>query len=397
MNEIDKIAAPDVVGVQFLLKSERLKPRMATFTLFFLLGVIFASWASRIPDIQEKLHIGVAELGGVLLGMPIGSLTSVLITGFLVERFGSKLVCILSTLLSCTALIGLGLAPSALTLAFVLAVFGAADNILNIAMNTQAIGVEKLYGRTLMSTFHAVWSLGAMAGAAIGGIFATSQIEPPLHFACIFLFVIVGLVLISRWLLTNDTQSGQKGPLFSLPDQSLWILSIICLCAMMTEGAMADWSAIYYKQSLSKSGGSASMGYTAFALIMSIGRFTGDYLTNRFGITKMLIVSGGLISLGIGIALLYPVSFAIILGLGLVGAGVACVVPIAYSAAGKSKTMSAGMALNAVSTIGYTGFLVGPPLIGFLADASSLRIALGIIMLLGAAILLLASKASSTA
>lgn len=372
--------------------THRLKARFGTFVLFFILGFAFSSWASRIPDIQEKLHLSVSQLGGVLLGMPIGSILSVFVTGYLIETFGSRLICLWSAIFSGTVLVSLGYAPTPLLLTVGLAFFGAADNILNIAMNTQAIGVEALYKKTLMSTFHAVWSLGAMGGAAAGGFFATYQVIPLSHFLIVFGFMTVSAFSIFAWLIQSDPKTEQKQPLFALPDKSLWVLSAICLCGMMSEGAMADWSALFYKSTLTNKTSSPTMGYTAFAFAMSVVRFTGDWFINKVGTFKTLIISGLLMSLGLLIALGFAVSYAVIIGFGLVGAGVACVVPIVYSTAGKSKTMSAGMAIAAVSTIGYTGFLVGPPIIGFIAEATSLRFSLGIVILLGLLIVLLTKK-----
>jgi MFS family permease len=152
---------------------------------------------------------------------------------------------------------------------------------------------------------------------------------------------------------------------------------------MMTEGAMADWSSLYYKSVLSDPEASPTLGYTAFALVMAVGRFTGDRLTQRVGVQTMLYASGALIASGLSLALLLPISWIVVVGFGMVGAGVATVVPIVYSAAGRSSTMSAGMALAAVSTVGYTGFSFGPPIIGYLAELTSLRVSLGMVILLG--------------
>jgi MFS family permease len=361
----------------------RLKARFATFTLFFSLGYAFASWASRIPDVQQRLHLGVADLGSVLLGMPIGSLVSVLLTGWVIGRLGSKRVSLLSAVLSAISLVWLGQATSAVELAAALFFFGAADNVLNIAMNTQAIGVEAMYGRTLMSAFHGVWSIGAMVGAAAGGWLASGGIITSVHFvgsAGVMLALVFG---VSPWLIKADSKSEGKQVVFALPDRSLLVLSIIGFCCMMTEGAMADWSSLYYKSVLSDPEASPTLGYTAFALVMAVGRFTGDRLTQRVGVQTMLYASGALIALGLSLALLLPISWIVVVGFGMVGAGVATVVPIVYSAAGRSSTMSAGMALAAVSTVGYTGFLFGPPIIGYLAELTSLRVSLGMVILLG--------------
>lgn len=370
----------------------RIWARFATFVLFFALGFAFASWASRIPDVQEYLHLGVAELGSVLLGMPIGSLVSVLFTGWIIGRLGSKQVSLLSATLSALSLVYLGQASSAFELAVGLFFFGAADNVLNIAMNTQAIGVEALYGRTLMSAFHGIWSAGAMVGAALGGWLASQAVAVGWHFVASGVVVVVLAFGVSPWLIKVDEKPEGEQPIFALPDRSLLILSVIGFCCMMTEGAMADWSSLYYKSVLTEPTASPSVGYTAFALVMAVGRFTGDALTYRLGIKTMLYGSGALIVLGLSLALLWPAPLVVVIGFGMVGAGVATVVPIVYSAAGKSSTMSAGMALAAVSTVGYTGFLFGPPLIGYVAEATSLRISLAMVVILGCLIMLFTQK-----
>lgn len=360
--------------------------RVATAGLFFAMGAAFATWASRIPDIQEAMNLSAAQLGGVLIGMPVGSLSSLLVSGALVTRFGSRNLTVLIAVLHVAVLPFIALAPTTWQLTLALVLFGNCENLLNIALNTQGVGVETRWGKPILTSFHALWSLGAMTGAAVGGVLAGLGVPPARHFLLVGIAVAAAGVLAYRFMLpTDDQPGGQKGekqPLFALPDRPLLLLGLICFACMLTEGAMADWSAIYYKQTLT-SAGIATTGYTAFTLTMALGRFGGDWLTTRLGARAMLTWSGLLIAAGTSLALSLPTPPVVVAGFMGVGLGVATVVPLAYSAAGRSTTMSAGLALSAVSTVGYTGFLLGPPLIGFLAEASSLRGALLLLVALG--------------
>lgn len=365
--------------------------RTATGVMFFTMGVGFASWASRIPDIQEKLNLNAAQLGGVLIGMPVGSLLSLLFTGALITRLGSRTVALAIMLVYALTLPAIGWATSPWQLTAVLFLFGACGNILNISLNTQGVGLEYLWGKPILSSFHGLWSLGAMTGAAFGGLFVARGVVPFQHFLLIGSIILSSGLVAYRFMLKNDRQPEEKQPLFALPDRPLLLLGLIAFCCMLTEGALADWSAIYYKQTL-HGVGVATTGYTAFTFTMAAGRFSGDWLATRLGIRMMLQISGLLIALGLGLALSVPVPFAVVTGFMLVGLGVASVVPLVYSVAGRSETMSAGLALTAVSTVGYTGFLLGPPLIGFLAEAFSLRQALLVVVVLGLGIAVLARR-----
>ncbi len=375
-------------------KEKPLAARVATGSLFYAMGVGFATWASRIPDIQERLHLSVAQLGGVLIGMPAGSMISLLFTGAVVTRLGSRAMAVLVTLALALTLPVIGLATTSWGLFAVLFVFGAFENMMNISLNTQGVAVEIGWGKPILSSFHGLWSLGAMTGAALGGVLAANHVSPFRH----FLFVGVATVALGlvayRFLLGTDRQGSAKQPLFALPDRPLLLLGLIAFACMLTEGAMADWSGIYYKQTL-RGAGVATTGYTAFTFTMAAGRFGGDWLTARFGIRRMLQFSGLFIAAGMALAVLVPLPVAVVAGFMGIGVGVATVVPLVYSVAGRSETMSAGLALTAVSTVGNTGFLLGPPAIGFLAEAVTLRGALGLVVALGVIITLLAGRVRS--
>ncbi|MBS1918205.1 MAG: MFS transporter [Bacteroidetes bacterium] len=366
--------------------------RIAVSSIFFLAGLCFSSWASRIPDIQQKLHLNNAALGGVLLALPSGLLTSLPIAGWLVAKFGSRIVVICAALLYACTLPMLGIVPQTWQLVACLFVFGMASNMLNISMNTQAVSTEALYERTIMASYHGLWSLAGFSGAAIGTLIVVLGIAPYQHFLIITSALLLILSIASRFLLKEDSNRNEHQPIFAKPDKSLINLGIIAFCSMICEGAMFDWSGVYFQKVIHPDKTLVAAGYTAFMSTMATGRFIGDWFTTKIGIKKILQVSGALTATGLLIAILFPYFITAIIGFLFVGAGVSSVVPLVYSAAGRSKVLSPGVAIAAVSTIGYLGFLFGPPCIGFIAQASSLRISFALIAVLGSAITVMATR-----
>ncbi|HMH21290.1 MAG TPA: MFS transporter [Puia sp.] len=365
--------------------------RIAVSSFFFLAGLCFSSWASRIPDIRLRLHLDNAALGAVLLGLPAGLLTSLPLAGWLVAKFGSRPVATLAAILYPCTLPLLGLVDSIWQLVACLFLFGMGGNLLNISMNTQAIGTELLYKRTIMASYHGIWSLAGFSGAAIGTLMIGLGLHPFQHFLIVGAVALLIVLIASRHLIKEDAAHGDQ-PIFAKPDRSLINLGIIAFCCMICEGAMFDWSGVYFQKVIQPPKGLVAAGYTAFMATMATGRFLGDWMATRWGIKKILQGSGVLTASGLLIAILFPWLFPAIAGFLLVGAGVSSVVPLVYSAAGRSKTLSPGVALAAVSTIGYLGFLFGPPFIGFIAQASNLRVSLGLIAILGSIIAVMAAR-----
>ena len=366
--------------------------RIAVSVFFFIAGLTFASWASRIPDIKEKLQLTEAGLGSVLLALPVGLMSSLALSGWLVSKFGSRRIVICAALIYPFILLWLALAATIFQLVIGLFFFGLFANFVNIAMNTQAVGVEGLYGRSIMASFHGLWSLAGFTGAAVGTLFVSESISPLVHFLMIWIASVL-LVLVSfKSTLPSSSDVKNKQPIFVLPDRRILLLGFIAFCCMICEGAMADWSGVYFKKVVESPASYITLGYVAFTGTMATGRFLGDWLVTRLGVKRMLQFSGTLISSGLMLAILFPNMIMATLGFLLVGFGVSSVVPIAYGLAGRSKTMTPGMALSAVSTIGFLGFLIGPPMIGFIAQASSLRWSFVLIALLGFGTSLLASK-----
>lgn len=366
--------------------------RIAVSSLFFLSGLCFSSWASRIPSIQQHLKLSNAGLGSVLFALPVGLMVSLPLAGWLVARYGSRIIVIGAALFYTCTLPLIGIAQESWQLIAVLFIFGLGGNLLNIAMNTQGVGVEAIYGRSILASFHGIWSLAGFTGAAVGTFMISQHVLPNFHF--LLISGISLLILLCSWsfTLTTDINTNGEQPIFAKPDKSLLNLGIIAFCCMICEGTMFDWSGVYFQKVVQAKAAWIGAGYTAFMSTMAAGRFVADRLVTRFGIKRILQISGIVITAGLLVAIIFPYIPTAIAGFILVGAGVSSVVPLVYSAAGKSKKVSPGVALAAVSTIGYLGFLMGPPIIGFIAEASSLRVSFVLIALLGLTTSVVASK-----
>ncbi|MGI4832212.1 MAG: MFS transporter [Janthinobacterium lividum] len=368
--------------------------RIAVSTSFLLQGLCFSTWASRIPTIQQRLHLSETELGGVLLAVPVGLLASLPLSGWLVARYGSRNVVVVGVLLYAAVLPLLGLAATTVQLMAGLVLFGLASNLANISVNTQGVGVEALYGRSILASFHGVWSLAGFIGASLGTLMIRWHIDPLTHFMGMAATVFFGVVLMRPYLVPADPPRPADQPLFVLPDKELLLLGVLAFCSLLAEGTMFDWSGVYFKKIVQAPPAWVGLGFAAFMSMMATGRFVADWFTNRFGRVRTLQLSGLLTTSGLTLAVALPSLATAALGFMLVGLGVSSVVPLVYSAAGRSRTMPAGVALAAVSTVGFAGFLLGPPVIGLVAGLSSLRVSFAIIAVMGLAVAALARPAA---
>lgn len=365
--------------------------RVAISVFFFVAGLTFASWASRIPDIKNELRLSDAGLGLVLFALPVGQLLSLPLTTWMIARFGSRSVVIAMALLYPLTLVLLAMTTTTPQLVCALLIFGFWANAMNISMNTQAVGLEKFYGRSIMASFHGLWSLAGFTGAIVGSFFVSKGISPVYHFS-IVCFTTALLVIAAYKYTLPDTGNTNQQSFFTRPDRQILMLGLIAFCCMLCEGAMADWSGIYFQKVVDSPKALTTLGFVAFTGSMATGRFIGDWLVTKFGVKRILQLSGYIISVGLLTAVLFPSMPGSTLGFLLVGFGVSSVVPIVYGLAGKSTSMSAGAALASVSTISFIGFLIGPPVIGFIAQLSNLRISFTSIALLGFATAFLATK-----
>lgn len=368
--------------------------RVAVSASFLLQGLVFSTWASRIPTIQQKLHLSETELGGVLLAVPVGSVFSLPLAGWLVANYGSRTLTVAGVLLYAAMLPLLGLAATTVQLLAVLVVFGLGSNLANISVNTQAVGVEALYGRSILASFHGIWSLAGFIGASLGTLMIAWHVVPTTHFALIATIVWLGVALLQACLLPTDPPRPADQPLFVLPDKELLLLGVLAFCSLLAEGTMFDWSGVYFREIVQVPPARVGLGFAAFMSMMATGRFVADWFTNRFGRVRTLQLSGVLTTAGLTLAVALPALSTAVVGFMLVGLGVSSVVPLVYSAAGRSRTMPAGVALAAVSTVGFAGFLLGPPVIGLVAGLSSLRVSFAIIAVMGLAVAALARPAA---
>src|SRR5215203_2877090 len=364
--------------------------RLAVGCLFFLQGLCFASWASRIPTIQQNLNLSDTALGIVLFALPVGSMIALPFAGWLVTRFGSKRIATNALLAYSIFLLGIGLSQNIFILVTSLVFFGMAGNISNIAINTQAVNIEARYGRNIMASFHGLWSLAGFAAAGIGTLMIGENIFPSKHFLLISSLIILGITASFRYLLPDEKKETSTASFFIKPDKRLLVLGVIGFCCLICEGAMFDWSGIYFQRVIGAEKNWIGAGYTAFMCTMAGGRFIADWITHHLGFKKTVQYSGILISTGLAMAIFFPFLLPAIIRFSLVGLGVPSVVPLIYSQAGKSENISPGAAFTAVSSISFLGFLIGPPVIGIIAGAFDLKISLALIALIGSSIIFIA-------
>ncbi|MBB6097977.1 MFS family permease [Deinobacterium chartae] len=356
--------------------------RTAVSTVFLVNGAALATWVSRIPAIKRDLGLSDGVLGLALLSMAAGALFAFSVTGYLIARYGSRRVTVAAGLLFCAALPLLAVAPSLALLVLTLALFGALNGAMDVAMNAHGVEVEARYGRPILSSFHGMFSLGGLIGAGIGALVAGAGITTEVHFAAAAVLLEAALLLVALRLLPTPPAHRPGDSVFALPSRSLLGFGIIAFCASMTEGSMADWSAVYLRDTLGTGAGYAAAGYAAFSLTMTAVRFGGDALVARLGPVFMVRWGGLVAAVGLGSALLLGHPAATLLGFACVGIGMATLYPLVFSAAGRTPGVTSGTAIAAVATMGYSGFLAGPPFIGLLAEGISLRGALGLVALL---------------
>jgi MFS family permease len=367
--------------------------RWAVSLFYFGMGLCFATWASRIPTIKTALHLSDGVLGTTLFALPVGQLTMMFFSGKLVTRFGSHRILPFSVLMYTFSMTNLGLAQNAWQLALGLFAFGIFANLTNIAINTQGVYTEELFKRTIMSSFHGAWSLAGFTGALVGLGMMAMQLSTYTHFLIVAAVVLLLVAFNVNYLVKAKEKIQRiKEKRFSKPDKSLVLLGIIGFCSMASEGVMFDWSGVYFKDVIKVPGALVVLGYTSFMIMMASGRFFGDGLIDRFGRKKVMQISGVMISTGLFTAVLFPFLIPATLAFMFVGLGVSTIVPTLYSIAGKHPTIPTGEALTAVSSVSFLGFLMGPPVIGYIAELSSLRFSFAFIGIFGLMIALIVSR-----
>ncbi len=366
--------------------------RWAVAAIFFFNGFTIANWVVRIPDVSQALNLSTGTLGLVLLASAVGALVSMPMVGRLCVQFGSRRLTLLCSLGFAISTIFLALSPNVGLLVFTLFIWGASNAGLDVAMNTQGTTIEQGFERPILSSFHALWSVGSLLGAAIGGVLAGFDLAAGLHLVLIGVLSLIAFFVLSRYLITDpqpmETQSQPKLKLSS----GLMALGAIAFCALLGEGAIADWGALYLKNSLGADAGLAAAGFVAFQFCMAIFRFIGDQLRLRLGDARVLLISGLVATFGMILAITPNLVWTTIIGFGFVGAGFAVIFPAALGLVSKLEQGSSGPAIAWVSSIAYSGFLVGPPFIGLLSEVVSLRFGLLAVLLAGVTIAVLSKS-----
>jgi MFS family permease len=369
----------DVIAVKSADATRR--ARWAVRAVFFIDGAGLATWATHVPLAQEQFRLPDDVLGLALFAVAVGSVISLLLAGAVVARLGSRNASGAGTLGLSLALAALALVPTFPWLVVALLLLGLTAGTLDVAMNAQAVAVEERQGRPLLSAFHAQYSLGALAGAALAGLLLSLGVAGATEGLAVALVLAIAGSVAWGGLLPGPPTPAPGAPLIVWPHGRLLGLGVLALLSLLSEGAMSDWSAVYLHTDLGTAASFAATGYAAFSLAMAAGRFGGDSLRERVGPVRLLRLSGGLAALGLGSALLIGQPVAALVGFAGVGFGLANLVPTLFSVAGQARHVPTGTAIAAVATVGYLGFLVGPPVIGLVARLTSLSIGLGLVVL----------------
>ncbi|MGU9807819.1 MFS transporter [Pseudomonas rhizophila] len=353
--------------------------QMSTRIAYLIAGVGIAAWAPLVPYAKVRANLDEGTLGLLLLCLGVGSILAMPISGALAARFGCRRVLSGGTILICLALPALATMTSLPWLVAALFLFGAGLGTVDSTVNLQAVIVERASGKTMMSGFHGMFSLGGIIGAAGVSALLGLGISPLGATLVVNALLLVALFKAAPHLLPYGSESS--GPAFAIPHGVVLFIGILCFIVFLAEGAVLDWSAVFLTAERGVETAYAGLGYAAFALTMTVGRLTGDSVVHRLGARRVIIYGGATAAAGFLLATLAPMWQAALLGYALVGAGCSNIVPVLYTAVGKQTLMPEAIAVPAITTIGYAGILAGPALIGFVAHGSSLSFAFGLIAL----------------
>ena len=351
-----------------------LKNRQRIFlsTFFFVSGVCFSSWASRIPTIKTFFGFNEAELGTILLFMPLSSLIGLPVSGWLVARYDSRIPMSFAFVVLALALLSIGFATTGFVLITSLCVFAFSMRVLNISMNTQAIALQKLFDRKINGSFHGLWSTGGIVGVGFSTLMVALNVSISVHLLMVAAVTLVITLFSYRFLLQNDRAKSGNKLILGKPDPYIAYLGLLVFFAGICEGGMFDWSGIFFKEVVKVE--IFTWGYLTYMICMAISRFASDRFVEKIGMANTFVVSSGFIFFGILLAIIYPTFWPSIIGFCLTGFGTAAIIPMTFTLASGSRKYSPGMAISLIATYGIVGMFIGPPLVGYLAHAFNLRV-----------------------
>jgi len=362
----------------------------STTAFYFISGIITATWASRIPDVQQKFALSDATLGLVLFSLSAGLIMGLSIASWLVEKFGATRVMNLTTIGYLILLCLLAAAPSVIILVISLFLFGICRNITNLANNINAVKVQLIYKKPVMATFHGIWSFACLGGAIIGTFFIRNNLSPLTHFFIVSTISLLIILAFKRRIEKNDNNQTKKKPFFIKPDKYLLVLGLIALCGMMCESTLFDWSVNYYVKVVQAEQAYRTFGYAAFIISMTLGRLLGDKFIALYGPVKLLMVNGLLVAVGFIIVSVFPHIIITTAGFLMIGLGISIIVPMVFVLAAQSATMPASYAIASVTLIGYVGFLSGPLLVGSISQLFNMQVSFAMVGIFGLGIFILA-------
>ena len=360
--------------------------------IFFTSSFLFGNWVTRIPDVKKFISLSESELGLALLGAPIGALLLMPLAGWLNKKFGLGRSIIMASFIHALSPALLAWSDSWITLAAGLFYFGLTNAWMDVAMNAGAAITERELKKPIMSTAHGMWSLGAMVGSASGSLMLWLEVNVITHlsFSTIIAYLIIG-IQITQIRGIHETLSHES-KVFALPTRRLLLLAFIAFSIMVGEGAVADWSALYMDETLHSPVLLIGLAFSSFAFLMAIGRFLGDSFIPAFGMKRVVLFGAVLSAISLGSLLIVSHPIIALIGFGLTGLGFSCIVPVIFSSAANEPGFSAGAGIASVTIIGYSGFLVGPPIIGFIAEAYSLAAGFLIVVVLSSIAALLSLR-----
>ncbi|MDH5398892.1 MAG: MFS transporter [Cyclobacteriaceae bacterium] len=364
--------------------------------MFFLGSLVFGFWVTRIPEVKQSLGLSEGMLGLALFFSPMGAVLSMLVSPGLLSRFGVGRVTTITAVVLYLASVFPVMAFNYTFLCAALFFHGLAVGMINVAANNLVGVVEKQDGVLIMATSHGFFSLGGIFGAALGGVLAAYQVDAVMHFTISnvsFAAIIWWYVRKHVWHLADEVKA--KGPALVLPARSVWALALISFCVLLGEGAIADWSSVYLKEFLNSDAYVAGMGYAAYSLTMTLGRFNGDALTQRYG-SGQILTWGFLIALTGIMMVVLGSTWIVISGFALAGIGYSCIVPVLMSNAAKKDEVSSAHGVASVASMGFVGFLVGPVAIGFIAEGFGLNVGFLLLVLLNLFSILLSRRSLAT-
>lgn len=347
------------------------KIRVSIATFFFFSGVCFSSWASRIPNIKDYFDFNEAQLGNLLLVMPIASVIGLPLSGWIISKFNSRGPLMISFTIYSLSLIGIGFSSQLWMLIISLSGFSLSLRMINIAINTQAVTLQKSYKKKINSAFHGYWSLGGIIGLLFATLLIKLDVKIEYHLSIVGSISIISTYLFYPYLLKNDKPKTGNKIIIGKPDLYVLYLGLIVFFAAVCEGGIYDWNGVYFKEVVNVE--VFTLGYLCFMICMTLSRFFSDRVIEKIGIEKTFLISAIFIVSGIGTAILFPYFWSAMIGFCITGFGIATIFPMSFSLAGESSKYSPGMMISIISTYSIVGMLLGPPLIGYLAFIFNLQ------------------------